>query len=36
MKKYTEAEVEIIRFDVRDMITTSGPGEQGEGGGDDL
>ena len=29
MVKYTEAELEIIRFDAEDVITTSCTGDQG-------
>lgn len=32
---YEKAEIEVIRFEAEDIITSSG-GEAGEGGGDDL
>lgn len=32
--KYNEVEMEILRFDVEDIITTSGDIEEGEGGDD--
>ena len=35
MEKYEKTEMEVIKFEAEDIITTS-PGEQGEGEGDDL
>lgn len=32
--KYNEVEMEILRFDVEDIITTSGDIEEGDGGED--
>ena len=32
--KYNEVEMEILRFDVEDIITASGDIEEGEGGDD--
>lgn len=34
VKKYRELELEIIKFDVEDVITTSCTPVAGEGGGD--
>jgi len=35
MKKYTEAELEIVAFDAEDVITTSVPVQDGDGDVDD-